>query len=226
MNEFYERAPTRVDLAGGTLDCWPLYLLMNSPVVVNVAIDVFTHCWLEPRSGAAIELWSEDLAARKSYADLAEALADTDPGFSLLRAHLAYWKPKSGFLLRTKSESPIGGGLGGSSSLCIAIIKAFSRWLAQPLETHKAALIASHIEAQVLRKPTGTQDYFPPLLGGLCYIDYGVEGPRAISNALPKGLFEGRFVLAYTGRSHHSGINNWQVIKSALDGDEKTMASL
>ena len=226
MSEIYERSPTRVDLAGGTLDCWPLYLFLRDPVVVNVAIDVFTHCWIEPRSGSEVEIWSEDLGGRKTYANLTEAIADEDPAFELARAHLRYWKPTSGFLLRTKSESPVGGGLGGSSSLCISMIKAFSRWLGRPLDPHRAALVASHLEAQVLKKPTGTQDYFPPLLNGLCLISYGVDGPKALGKPLPRGLFDERFVLAYTGRSHNSGINNWQVIRSALDGDPAPMRAL
>jgi D-glycero-alpha-D-manno-heptose-7-phosphate kinase len=226
MSEIYERSATRVDLAGGTLDCWPIYLFLREPVVVSVAIDVFTHCWLQPRPGPEIEFWADDLGARKSYSGQAEALADNEPAFALARAHLAYWRPATGFLLRTKSESPVGGGLGGSSSLCVSMIKAFSKWLGRSLEPHKAALVASHLEAQVLRKPTGTQDYFPSLLNGLCFISYGVEGPRALGRPLPRGLFEDRFALAYTGRSHHSGINNWQVIKSVLDGDPKPMRAL
>lgn len=226
MTEIYERSPTRVDLAGGTLDCWPLYLFLRDPVVVSLAIDVFTHCWIEPRPGTEIEIGSDDLGVCKRYAGLSAALLDSEPGLALARAQLAYWKPPGGFRLRTKSESPMGGGLGGSSSLCISMIKAFSRWLDRPLDLHRAALVASHLEAQVLRKPTGTQDYFPPLLGGLCLIDYGVDGPRATSLPLPRGLFDERFALVTTGRSHHSGINNWQVIKAALDGDAAVLSAL
>ena len=33
------RAPTRIDLAGGTVDLWPLFLLHDDPVTVNAAID-------------------------------------------------------------------------------------------------------------------------------------------------------------------------------------------
>jgi D-glycero-alpha-D-manno-heptose-7-phosphate kinase len=86
--------------------------------------------------------------------------------------------------------------------------------------------IASHLEAQVLLKPTGTQDYFPPIFGGLNFITYGVPGPRVEVKAIAREIFDRRFLLVYTGRSHHSGINNWQVIKQWLDGDEKTRTSL
>ena len=32
-------APTRIDLAGGTIDIWPLYLFHPGAVTVNTAID-------------------------------------------------------------------------------------------------------------------------------------------------------------------------------------------
>lgn len=226
MAEIYERSPTRVDLAGGTLDCWPLYLFLSNPVTINVAIDIFTHCHLTPSAGPEIELISEDLGVQKKYSNLEAALNDTDPNFELYRAHLRYFRPETGFTLRTRSESPVGGGLGGSSSLCISMLKAFNRWRGNWMRPDEMVRIASHLEAQVLVKPTGTQDYFPPIFGGLCFIEYGVPGPRVESHPIPKDVFDGRFLLVYTGKAHHSGINNWQVIKNYLDGDENTRSCL
>lgn len=226
MFDFEVKSPTRVDLAGGTLDCWPLYLFLGDPVTINVAIDIFTYAHLKERSDKKIELITADLNANKTYSNLDECLKDTDPAFELVRAHLQYWKPAKGFTLSTRSESPVGGGLGGSSSLCISLLKAFSKWMERPLAEDEMVRVASHIEAQILLKPTGTQDYFPPIHGGVNYIQYGVPGPQASVKKIDQDLFRDRFLLVYTGRSHHSGINNWQVIKQWLDGDEKTRASL
>ena len=220
------KSPTRVDLAGGTLDCWPLYLFLGDPVTINVAIDIFTYATLKERSDSKIQLISADLKADKTYDSLQECLADKEPAFELVRAHLQYWKPQKGFSLSTRSESPVGGGLGGSSSLCITLLKAFSKWLNRPLANDEMVRVASHIEAQILLKPTGTQDYFPPIHGGLNFIQYGVPGPQVEVRKLDQELFRDRFLLVYTGRSHHSGINNWQVIKQWLDGDEKTRHAL
>lgn len=222
MFEIQIKSPTRVDLAGGTLDFWPLYLFLNEPVTVNVAIDIFTFADLRETSGKEITLQSVDLNKVKHYADLHEALADTDSSFDLVRAHLRYWKPKHGFSLITNSESPVGGGLGGSSSLCISLLRAFSAWLNVPLETYEMVRLASNLEAQVLVKPTGTQDYFPPIFGGLNFIKYGARGPQVEVRAVHRDFFTDRFLLVYTGRSHNSGINNWQVIKNWLDGDAHT----
>ncbi len=229
MFEAKIKSPTRVDLAGGTLDCWPLYLFLGDPVTINVAVDIFTYAELKELPGREVELHSADLGAKKKYRDLDEALADSEPAFDLVRVHLKYWKPTKGFSLSTRSESPVGGGLGGSSSLCISLLKAFSKWMGRNLEPYEMVRIASHLEAQILLKPTGTQDYFPPIFGGLNFITYGVEGPKVEVRPIEKSLFEDRFLLVYTGRSHHSGINNWQVIKNWLDGDlhtRKTMMQL
>lgn len=226
MFEILAKSPTRVDLAGGTLDCWPLYLFLGDPVTINVAIDIFTYADLKERADGKIELHSADLNARKVYTNLDECLTDSDPAFDLVRAHLKFWKPTKGFSLSTRSESPVGGGLGGSSSLCISLLKAFSAWMNREMDPYEMVRIASHLEAQLLLKPTGTQDYFPPIFGGLNYITYGVPGPSVEVKRLPKDFFEGRFLLVYTGRSHHSGINNWQVIKNWLDGDERPKRAL
>ena len=223
------QSPTRVDLAGGTLDCWPLYLFLDNPLTVNVAIDIFTTASLTPRADAQVKLITRDLGKEKTYANLAAALSDSEPAFDLVRAHLDYWKSEigeKGFELSTASDSPVGGGLGGSSSLCISLLKAFQKWLGSTMKEADVVRLASHLEARILLKPTGTQDYFPPLEGGLCYITYGAEGPVCTRAPITKEIFEDRFVLVYTGRSHHSGINNWQVIKDWLDGDERTRQAM
>lgn len=230
MTPIIARSPTRVDLAGGTLDCWPLYLFLNDPLTVNVAIDIFTTAKLTPRSDGKVRLITRDLKLDKEYPSLRTCLQDSEPAFDLVRAHLLYWESKigegRGFDLETASESPVGGGLGGSSSLCISLLKVFKQWLGVQMSESDTVRLASHLEARMLYKPTGTQDYFPPLEGKLCFITYGAEGPTCERTKIDPELFRDRFVLVYTGRSHHSGINNWQVIKDWLDGDERTRQAM
>src|SRR5207247_8661477 len=59
------RAPTRIDLAGGTIDLWPLYLLHDEPVTVNAAIDQYARALIETTSHAGIELVAADLDPRR-----------------------------------------------------------------------------------------------------------------------------------------------------------------
>lgn len=223
------QSPTRVDLAGGTLDCWPLFLFLGDPLTVNLAIDIFTTASLSPRDDSKVVLITKDLGKEKTYENLSEALWDSEPAFTLVRAHLDYWKSligTRGFSLSTASDSPVGGGLGGSSSLCISLLKVFQKWLGKNFPEADMVRLASHLEARILLKPTGTQDYFPPLEGGLCLITYGADGPKCVRLKIEDEVFNERFLLVDTGRSHHSGINNWQVIKDWLDGDVRTRTAL
>ena len=64
-------APCRVDLAGGTLDIWPLYLFHPGAVTVNFAINRFTRCAIETLDSPEIRLRSSDLQAAESYRSLA-----------------------------------------------------------------------------------------------------------------------------------------------------------
>ena len=74
-------APTRIDLAGGTVDLWPLYLFHPDAVTVNAAIDlcqgtelgVRAEDQIDPRSGPVerVRLAMTPLPAAVSLAQLA-----------------------------------------------------------------------------------------------------------------------------------------------------------
>lgn len=223
-------SPTRVDFAGGTLDLWPIHLFVGDCVTVNLSIDIFTGCELSFKNDPSIDLDIADLKFQKTYANLETLLNSTEPQLLLVQAVLRYFKPDKGFRLKTFSQSPVGGGLGGSSSLCISLIKAFTAAGAAPggqtLDVYQTVNLAHNLEAKVLKTPTGTQDYFPALVPGLNLIHYTATGARLETLPMPRDLFASRMLLVYTGKAHHSGINNWQVYKAVIDGDPKTLRSL
>ena len=227
MNKIVVKSPTRVDLAGGTLDLWPLYLFIHGASTVNVAIDVYTTAELTPHVDATIILESADLKVRKTYANLAEALADKDPQMILLQTQLRYWKPERGFSLVTSSQSPVGGGLGGSSSLTISLMKAFAQFCNRPYrDVHQMVHAAHNIEAEILNTPTGTQDYYPAASGGLNILNYSYDGITQDVLPVSKTPLADKFMLVYTGKAHHSGLNNFEVMKDAVTKDEGTIQAL
>ncbi len=221
-----KKSATRVDLSGGTLDCWPLFLLVDSCVTINLAISVFTQVTLEERAGQLIEIHMRDLSYKKSFPNVEAVLSSSDPQLLMVQKHLAFWKPEKGFALETFSESPVGGGLGGSSSLSISLIKAFSEWLGQKYDLYQSVTLSANLEAQVLHKMTGTQDYFPALSPGLNAIHYTPRGPQLEPLPLVKEFWDQHLSLVYTGQPHHSGLNNWQVLKAALNGERPTLQAL
>ncbi len=227
------KSPTRVDLAGGTLDLWPLYNFIGSARTVNLAIDIWTKVNLEARSDKSIEIHSLDLKQKWTFESYKQFIETLDPKLHLYQSVISKFHIKApqvieqGFSISTQSESPIGGGLGGSSSLIISMMKAFSQ-LAKIKFTssHEMAHWAHNLEAEILNTPTGTQDYYPAITGGLNHLDYDTFGIKQDIQD-PKGSpLHDNFLLVYTGRSHHSGLNNFEVMKSAVAKDPKVMAAL
>lgn len=227
MQKIVVKSPTRVDLAGGTLDLWPLYLFINGASTVNVAIDVYTTVELTPHDDSTIVLESVDLKMRKGYTNLADALSDTDPKMVLLQTQLRYWMPQMGFTLKTSSDSPVGGGLGGSSSLTIGLMKAFSQFCGRPFrDVHHMVHVAHNIEAEILNTPTGTQDYYPAASGGLNVLRYNYDGIQQDVLDVTNTPLAEKFMLIYTGKAHHSGLNNFEVMKDSVSRDPGTIKAL
>lgn len=219
-------SPTRVDLAGGTLDFWPLYLMVGDCCTVNLALDIFTGCELTVMADLKISLEIQDLKFKREFTNLEQLFACTDAEVRLVQNVLHYFKPGFGFHLKTFSQSPVGGGLGGSSSLCVSLIRAFHSHLGVNMGVNELVELAHNIEAKVIEAPTGTQDYYPALLSGLNIIHYRTDGISVERLPFSQEVFSKSMMLIYTGKAHHSGINNWQVIKSVMDGDKKILGLL
>lgn len=213
------QAPCRVDMAGGTIDIWPLYLFHTAPVTVNFAVDRYASCTLATRADTRITLRSRDLNAAEEFESLAALRAARRYKLPLAAHMVRYFAPAAGLDLVTNSEAPAGAGISGSSTLIIALAAAFNRLTnaGHPLE--KLREIAQNIEAQIIRVPTGCQDYYPAMYGGVSAIELGEAG--IVRQALDLDLedLNERVVLAYTGEPRNSGINNWEVMKAHIDGD-------
>src|SRR5262249_3746335 len=215
------KAPCRVDLAGGTLDIWPLYLYHANAVTLNFAVDRYASCMLESRADSRIVLRSSDLGAEEVFSNLPELRAARSYKFPLAAYLVKFFAPASGVNLFTNSEAPAGAGISGSSTLIIAIASALNKFTGVGYRIEKLREIAQNIEAQIIRVPTGAQDYYPAMYGGLSAIELSAGG--IVRKAIPVDSVKmnERIVLAYTGEPRNSGINNWEVTKAHIDGDSR-----
>jgi D-glycero-alpha-D-manno-heptose-7-phosphate kinase len=214
------QAPCRVDLAGGTLDIWPLYLFHPGAVTVNFAIDLHTTCVAEARRGRAIRLVSRDLGLDKRYESLAALRAIARHKHTLAAEILRFFTPAAGLDLHTHSEAPAGAGISGSSALIIAVTSALNRLTGTRYPLEKLREISQNLEAQIIGVPTGCQDYYPAMYGGISAIELTAAGIRREAIPVPAAELDRRFVLAYTGAPRNSGINNWEVMKAHINGDK------
>ncbi len=210
-------APTRIDLAGGTIDIWPLYLFHDGASTLNAAISLRAHVQLESRPAGGVELVSIDTGRRSYAASSAEFSAAHElPLLALLARHYRL----ENAVLTTRGESPAGAGIAGSSALTIAVCGALARWTGQSETPVDLLQVAMNVECQTIRVPTGVQDYRPALYGGIAAIELRVDGIERHGLGVDPVELEQRIVLAYTGEPRNSGTNNWEITKRHIDGDQ------
>jgi D-glycero-alpha-D-manno-heptose-7-phosphate kinase len=152
MTQIRTSAPTRIDLAGGTLDIWPLYLFHEHAQTLNAAISLRAHADITPRTDGRLRLESIDTSRVVDVARWQD-LAD-EQGLPLL-SRLARFFHAGNLTLRTRGESPAGAGIAGSSALTVAVCGALARWAGVAVDGEQLLTIAMNVEAQVINVPTG-----------------------------------------------------------------------
>src|SRR5258707_848457 len=160
-------APCRADLAGGTIDLWPLYLFHPGAMTLNFAVEVLTTCRITPLKDQRIELVSVDTGREQSFVNLADLIASRKHRHVLAAYLVRYFSPERGLRVETDSQSPAGAGISSASALMIATTAALARFTGRDLDQETMRVIAQNIEAQVIGVPTGCQDYYPALYGGV-----------------------------------------------------------
>jgi D-glycero-alpha-D-manno-heptose-7-phosphate kinase len=209
-------APTRIDLAGGTIDIWPLYLFHHGAQTLNAAISLRAHVQIDSRDGSGVEIVSED-TGRTVAAASAMNLRD-DETLPLL-GRLASTFDARGITIRTRGESPAGAGIAGSSALNVAMCGALSRWAGSTADAEALLTTAMNVEAQAIKVPTGLQDYRPAMYGGIAALELSERGLKRVPLAVDPAELQQRIVLCYTGAPRNSGTNNWEIMKRHIDGD-------
>ncbi|MGH9458453.1 MAG: hypothetical protein ACRD2J_12550 [Thermoanaerobaculia bacterium] len=223
MTRIVARVPARADLAGGTLDLWPLYLFHPGSRTVNMAISTFAECEVVALAHEAIEIELTDAGVRARYSTIRELAADDR--VTLIAKALEHFG-LSGLRITTRTDVPRGSGLGGSSALAIALVRALSMFAGRPVEGDALIHLVRDLETRLLGIPAGIQDYYPPVYGGLAalHLDPGDVVRHPIATPLPE--IARHFILHYTGVSHFSGTNNWQIYQRQVDGDAQVRSGL
>ena len=218
-------APTRVDLAGGTLDIWPVGLLVPRAATVNVAISLRARATVAParRYRVVNQERGLDLSAdscepffRHPFAVLAGRL-------------LEFFRPPVPIEVRFETSAPPGSGLGGSSSLGMAIAGALNRVCDAGWSVAQLVRIVMDTEVRILRTATGAQDQFAAGLGGTRVHHW--ESPEPRSESLPwmdggTDPLRERFVLVYTGEAHSSADSNGSVLERIFAGEPAALRGI
>ncbi len=217
-------APTRVDLAGGTIDIPPLFLFHEGAATVNFALSLLAYCRIETRDDGRIILESVDQKDRvETTVEDITTLRD-ESRLTLLSKLVYFFRPETGFHMTTESQAPAGAGLAGSSTLNIACIGALNKLVGDRYTPDRFIPIAANIECQVIRVPTGFQDYYPAAYGGVACLHFRPDGISREEIPVDAAELERRIAICYTGEPRNSGVNNWKITKRHIDGDREIFA--
>lgn len=203
------KAPLRLGLAGGGTDVSP-YSELHGGLVLNATIDLYANCTIV-EGGDGIRFTATDIGQDVSF-----AIQDTLPLDGRLDLHKGVYNRvvkdfgvhPGPFHLTTYSDAPPGSGLGSSSTMVVAILKAFVEWLGLPLGEYEIAHLAYEIERIDLGLSGGKQDQYAAAFGGFNFIEFPVGGnvivnPLRVKRWIVDEL-EASMVLYYTGASRES----------------------
>ena len=218
MNKVIVRAPARADLAGGTLDLWPIYLFHPGARTVNVAISFYAESEVVETGDGAIEINLTDEQFKRRYESMQELAAD--PKAALIFRAVEHFH-LSGISITTRTDAPRGSGLGGSSALAITLVRALSELAGHPVDGDQLINLVRDLETRLLGIPAGLQDYYPPVYGGLASLHLIPGAPARHPIGTTAAELSRHMLLHYSGVAHFSGTNNWDMYKRQIEGKKK-----
>ncbi|WP_096015292.1 dehydrogenase [Campylobacter lanienae] len=230
MKIIRSQTPLRLGLAGGGTDI-NLYCDKYTGYVLNATISLYIHCTLIPRDDNTIIFDSPDTNSYAKYDS--KSHLENDGNLDIFKAvynrivkDFAH-KPLS-FSLHTYSDVPSGSGLGGSSTLVVGIIQAFTEWLNLPLGEYDIAKLAYEIEREDLGIVGGAQDQYAATFGGFNFMEFYdnkrvIVNPLRIKNWIASEL-ESRVVLYFTNITREA--KDIEEHKKGKLGDSKSLEAM
>ena len=226
------KAPLRLGFAGGGTDI-STYFNLYGGYVLNATVDMYANCTIEPTDTGKIEFIAADNNKTEEYPSGKKL-----PASPSLPLHTGIYNrivadyninPLS-FKMTTYSDVPAGSGLGSSSTMVVAIIKAYQEWLNLPLGEYDMAAIAYKIEREDIALAGGKQDQYAATFGGFNFMEF-YENERVIVNPLRlkrwiRNELEASLVLYYTGVSRESANIIKEQIQHTKQGDVKNIESM
>lgn len=209
------RAPLRLGLAGGGTDVSP-YCDIYGGYVLNAAIDRYAYAVIKELNEPEVRFISADQVISEifeinlqSVDTTRSALALHDAVYQHMTQNFGGGKPIA-IELTTFCDSPVGSGLGSSSTLVVAMIRAFDEYLHLKLDEYEIARLAFKLERDDCGFQGGRQDQYSASFGGFNFMEFYdhnrvVVNPLRIKESTIYEL-EASLILYYSGISRLSAV--------------------
>ena len=179
------------------------YCIEHGGYVISTAIDRHVYITLKPREDKRVRVFSMNSNAEFLF-DIGDK--DYSTKFELFKGIFNVLNIKDGFEITTYSELPAGSGMGGSSSLSVALIGALDKYYNLKLSKYEIAQSACEVERVELKQKGGFQDQFAASYGGFNFIEFTdkvkVVPIRTSEEFINELHF--RLILCYVGGYHFS----------------------
>jgi D-glycero-alpha-D-manno-heptose-7-phosphate kinase len=203
------KAPLRISFGGGGTDLAAYYTRFGG-LVVSSAITRYCSVTARPATDRSITIVSIDYGIQQRF-EPGRLPPVTEP-LSLPKAAVEWFHRLGlgdrGVELVLASDVPPGTGLGSSSAMAVALVRALATYLGLHMDVSMVAELASRLEIARLGMPIGKQDQYASAFGGFNAIVFGRDGvevhPMALSPTTRRALGD-RLLLFSTGRRRKSG---------------------
>ncbi|QGQ98488.1 dehydrogenase [Paenibacillus psychroresistens] len=227
------KAPLRLGLAGGGTDVSP-YSDQFGGYVLNATIDMYAYCTIETTDRNTVVFHAADrdeIFEAKSEASY-ELNGYLDLHKGIYNRIVKQFNNKQALSIKvtTYSDAPAGSGLGSSSTMVVAILKAFVEWLNLPLGDYDIAQLAYQIERVDVGLSGGKQDQYAATFGGFNFIEFNandhvIVNPLRIKHWIINEL-ENSVVLYYTSVSRESAKIIDEQVRSVESNNTKSLEAM
>lgn len=219
MTEYIRsRAPLRIGIAGGGTDVDP-YASEKGGCVFNTTINKYAYCTLTPIADSK-EMTVESHYYGRYKASLKNGPLKLDGNMDLIKAVANYFDIQDGFKMTIHSDVPAGSGLGGSSTMMVAMISAIANWQGEDMTKDKIAKLSYHLEREIIGLKGGKQDQYAAAYGGFNYLDIDAKNVTVRPFDIPDDIInelQCRSVMCYTKISRESA----DIIKTQVESSKK-----
>ena len=214
------RSPLRISLGGGGTDL-PSYYNKKEGFFISAAIDRYVYVTITRPFSKGIYL---------KYSKIEKTNKVKNIKHNIIREVLNKELKNDRIEITTLADIPAKTGLGSSGSFATALTKAIYSYNQKMIGRRELAELACNIEINKLKQPTGKQDQFISVYGGISEFQINRKGFVKAKNLKinEKTILdlEDNLLLFFTGFSRNSSLILKEQNNKSMKNDKETFNNL